>query len=146
MVKTKVDIDKCVEDNLSSGDVLYADDLEGCTVVAAVWPAEGDEIPAYFAHFGGSTIMDEDKAQALVDKFGEELTIPTSNGAVPPENAWLIYATEGGEERYKEGNDRIREMLTGANVNATELSYPPPQNGTQIVELRVGDTDPLIMP
>ncbi|KAI9783837.1 MAG: hypothetical protein M1839_003173 [Geoglossum umbratile] len=148
MTRTKVGIDECVEDSLSKGDVLYADDLEGCTVVAAVWPKESETFPAFFAHFGGSTIMDEENGQKLVDKFADVLLIATSDGVVAPEGAWLIYAKDrNGEERYKEGNDLIRKMLTDANVTAEEWSYPPPQgNMTQTVELRVGEDEPLIMP
>ncbi|KAF7508384.1 hypothetical protein GJ744_009375 [Endocarpon pusillum] len=145
--KVKVGMDKYEDVEMAVGDILYSDDLEGCTVFAAVWPNTNGKIFAFFAHFGAATIMHATDGPRLVERVGDDLDVPLTDGN--PEKAWLVFSTDlAGNERFTEGNDRIRAMLQAKGITTvTEETYRPPQgNIAQIVELHPGKDDPLIIP
>lgn len=143
----KVGIDQHEDVEMAVGDKLYTDDLAGCTVFAAVWPNINGKTFAFFAHFGTTTIMHATDGPRLVNKVGEGLEVPLTDGN--PAKAWLVFSTDSaGNERFKEGNDRIRAMLRANGITTvTEKTYRPPQGRiAQIVELHPGKDDPLIIP
>lgn len=147
--KIKVAIDDFKDEDLKKDDILYADDLSGCTVFCAVWPASGSEITSFFAHFGGSTIQDSIQAVKLMEKMKDGLFIPTSGYQTPPAKAWLVTAHENGVEKYKDGNETVRKMLRDAGINEwKEETYATgaAQRVDQVIELRPGAGDELIKP
>jgi hypothetical protein len=144
----EVGMDKYKDEIMSIGDMLYTNDLEGCTVVAAVWPkGSDDKTYAFFAHFAAVTIMDEGKGPTFVDEVGNELKTVISIEGGLPEKAWLIIAIDSAnDEKCQAGNDLVRGMLRGADITFTEEKYRPPQYGSQIVQLFPGKDEPSKLP
>lgn len=144
--KVKVGIDQYKDVEMAVGDKLYTNDLAGCTVFAAVRPNINGKIFAFFAHFGTATIMDATDGPRLVNEVGVDLDAPLTDGN--PVKAWLVFSTDSaGNERFTEGNDRIRAMLRAKGITTvTEKTYRAPQGRiAQIVELHPGKDDPLII-
>lgn len=73
-------MDEYKDVEMAVGDKFYTDDLEGCTVFAAVWPNIDGKIFAFFAHFGAKTIMHATDGPRLVNQVGDDLDVPLTDG------------------------------------------------------------------
>ncbi|RYO83398.1 hypothetical protein DL766_006823 [Monosporascus sp. MC13-8B] len=117
----KVEIDytraePCVDGN----DILYADDLTGCSVVAASWPESDRGKWGASTHLCGSIIEDADEFQRIIQEDGrgyEGLSMADSwdflgDDLGQPESIYLIGSVDSsGNENFPTGNQRIRDFL-----------------------------------
>lgn len=131
---------------MSVGEKLYADDLQGCTVVAAVWPTDNDgKTHGFYAHAGGETIQDDETGPATVDRIRSKIRRITEEEGSSPEGVWLVYARQHGREQHPEGNNRIREMLQDEGIEFTGEKYRWAHNMPETVELWPGKAEPLVV-
>ncbi|RYP27897.1 hypothetical protein DL767_007485 [Monosporascus sp. MG133] len=139
----------CVDGN----DVLYADDLTGCSVAAASWPESDEGRWGAFMHLCGSTIEDANEFQRIIEEDGrgyEGLSMADSwafliENLGQPESVYLVRSADSsGNKNFPTGNQRIRDFLqstvgittainqdhtyTGNAIEATAELHPWDQN------------------
>ncbi|RYO96253.1 hypothetical protein DL765_011634 [Monosporascus sp. GIB2] len=117
----KVEVDHmraepCVDGN----DILYANDLTGCSVAAASWP-QGDQGKwGAFMHLCGSTIEDAAEFERVIRegfRGYEGLSMADTweflrDNLGQPESVYLIRSFDSsGNEKFPNGNQRIRDFL-----------------------------------
>jgi hypothetical protein len=110
---------------------LYADDLIGCTVLAAHWAEQGTGTGAYktalFVHVCQDTLGDATKLKTFMEDKGKSegtsvhdrlQTLVKSNGQ--PEKTFLVYKVDSsGKEVYPEGNQLMKTYIEGWNIQVT---------------------------
>ncbi|KAN0070674.1 hypothetical protein V8E54_011543 [Elaphomyces granulatus] len=110
---------------------LYADDLSGCTVLAAHWAEQGTGTGAYktalFVHVCQDTLGDATKLQTFMQDKGKSegtsihdrlQTLVSSNGQ--PEKTFLVYKVDSkGNEVYPAGNQIMKDYIKGWNIQVT---------------------------
>ena len=126
---TKVPIDRGVYEEIHESshksDRLYADDLTGCTVLAAHWPEkEGTgSKEALFVHVSQITLDNTDSLNKFMkdeSKFDEassihdvlEMLTTGKEGKQPEKTFFVIKADSNNVEQYLENNKRLKEYIS----------------------------------
>jgi hypothetical protein len=126
---TRVETDKGVQkeiyENSHTTNFLYANDLTGCTALAAHWPQEGTGTGAYknalFVHVCQTTL----NTDASLDKFMKDST-KTENGisisdwldiltnkkkAQPEKTYFVVKVDSNGKEVFQANNQRFKSYI-----------------------------------
>jgi len=124
-VKTDQGVQKEVAQSSHTTDFLYANDLTGCTVLAAHWPQAGSGTGVYknalFVHVCQSTL----NADASLDKFMKDptktendasisdlLDILTDDKTKQPEKTYFVVKVDkDGKEAFKANNQRFESYI-----------------------------------
>ncbi|KAK7743952.1 hypothetical protein SLS62_010414 [Diatrype stigma] len=152
----KIEIDHLGAKQCKDGnDILYADDLTGCSVAAASWNS-GSQIYGVFMHLCGTTIQDE----ATFDQITEDESrgeddfsmVESWENAIAslgqPAKVNLIRSVDAsGNELFPAGNQRIIKFLQDIKIQTnidTTKTYRSNANAAT-VELHPYDDDQILL-
>lgn len=153
----KVEIDRLRAKRFpNTNDILYADDLTGCSVAAASWNS-GTQKFGIFMHLCGTTIQDQaafDRITTDEDRGEDGFSMVDSwESAIAsfgqPAKVNLIRSVDiSGNENFPAGNQRIRNFLQNTvnvqtNIDTTK-TYRSNTNAAT-VQLRPYDDDQILL-
>jgi hypothetical protein len=134
---TKVSTDQGIQRQILKSShtttFLYADDLTGCTVLAAHWPEQGTGTTgayksALFVHVCQDTLSDATKLQTFMQdpsksegkSVHDRLQTLTNGATQQPEKTFLVYKVDSsGNEVYPEGNQIMKNYIAGWGIQVT---------------------------
>jgi hypothetical protein len=113
---------------------LYADDLTGCTVLAAHWPEEESGTAnayknAIFVHVCQTTLSDVNLLDAFMQddsksedvSIHDRLEILTNSGKLQPEKTFLVIKADSkNNEQYAANNQRLKNYINGWGIKVSE--------------------------
>ena len=136
---TRVTTDQGIERDITKKDhtttFLYANDLSGCTVLAAHWPEKTGSSGGYksslFIHVCQTTLGDvtkfktfmEDKGKSEGKSIHDRLQTLTNGATLQPEQTWLVYKVKSdGEESSPVGNKNMKNYIAGWGIKVTNTA------------------------
>jgi hypothetical protein len=137
---TKVATDRGIQRDIlkssHSKNFLYADDLTGCTVLAAHWPEKTGSSGAYktalFVHVCQSTLNDDttlqtfmqDKSKSEGVSIHDRLSALTNGGTQPEKTFLVIKVDSSNKELFPENNQRLKNYINGWGIKVSnQVTY-----------------------